>query len=227
MYGCSHHHRRGTCENDLLQRVDAVDAAFLEALEREVLTPERFRYAVGCAVERVREQMAREPDRGVVLEREQAALARKIERLVAAIGEGKGPAALVQEIARAEARVREIGGERVRLAAAPSLTALDLKRIEREVEGQLSRFADLLKGNVVRGRQALKKLLVDRVEFTPVESGNGKRVYDFRGELSYGAILQEAVCLRGVPSGIRTRVSALKEPNGHVIAKETERERGA
>ncbi|MGH7406730.1 MAG: zinc ribbon domain-containing protein [Candidatus Methylomirabilales bacterium] len=96
MYGCSHHHRRGTCENDLLQQVEAVDAAFLGALERE-----------------------------------KGALARKIERMVAAIRDGRAPSALVQEIAKAEARGRGIEAERTRLAAAPTVTALDLKRIER------------------------------------------------------------------------------------------------
>ncbi len=59
--------------------------------------------------------------------------------------------------------------------------------------GQLSRFGDLLRGNVPRARQALKKLLVDRVEFAPVDAGGGRRTYAFTGELAYGALLCEAI----------------------------------
>ena len=165
IYACAAAYWKGVCGNRLTQQVSVVDAAFLAALEREVLTPERFAYAVRCGVERVREQLRSEPDRGAALEREKVALTRKIGRMVAAIGDGKGPAALVQEIAKAEARVAEIEAELARFAAVPALGGLDLKRIEQDVAGQLSRFADLLKGNVPRARQALKKLLADRLVY--------------------------------------------------------------
>ena len=206
LYGCSHYHQRGTCANGLAQPVAAVDAAFLAALQRETLTPERFAYAVTCGVERLRAELAREPDRGPALQRERAALQRKIERLVAAIGDGRGPAALVQEIARAEARIREIEAEAARLQAAPALAAVDWGRLEGAVAMQLTRFGDLLQGNVPRARQALKKLLVDQVVFTPVADAGGRRTYAFRGELAYGAVLQEAVALEytaRIPSEIR------------------------
>lgn len=130
---------------------------------------------------------------------------------MAAIGDGRGPVALVQEIAKAEARIKEIDTEVARLETAPSLTAMDLKRLEREVESDLTRFADLLRGNVPRARQALKKLLVDRVTFTPIRAENGRQTYAFAGELSYGALLRgvtEYLC--GDPFGTRTRDSLLK-----------------
>ena len=190
IYGCSHFHQRGTCTNALSQHVPKVDDSFLAALEREVLTPERFRYAVEVAVEQVRERLAEDPDSRPALEREKASLARKIERMVAAIGDGRGPVALVREIAKAEARIQEIETEVARLETAPNLTVLDLKRLEREVEAELARFADLLRGNVPRARQALKKLLVDRVTFTPIRTKNGRQTYAFTGELSYGALLR-------------------------------------
>lgn len=66
---------------------------------------------------------------------------------------------------------------------------LDLKGLEGEVAGRLARFSDLLKGNVPRARQALKKLLADRMEGTPTEV-DGQRVYRFTGELRYGAVLR-------------------------------------
>ena len=210
VYGCSHSFKRGVCSNDLTQRVDLVDSAFLAALGKEVLVPERFRYALTCGIERIKEELEQAPDRRPTLERERATLVRKVERMVAAIGDGRGPAALVQEIAKAEARIKEIDQELGRLAAAPALERLDVSEFEEGIADQLSRFSDLLRGNVPRARQALKKLLADRVEFAPAVLENGDRTYAFKGELSYGAVLREAIYLRGVPSGIRTRVLGLK-----------------
>ncbi len=92
---------------------------------------------------------AQDPGRVPALKRERTALEPKIASVVRAIGYGRGPAALVQEIAKGEARVKEIEAELARLAAAPALTDLDVKRLERAVEGELARFADLLKGNVL------------------------------------------------------------------------------
>lgn len=76
------------------------------------------------------------------------------------------------------------------MAAVPGLRDLDLKRMEREVARELEQFTGLLRGEIPRARQALKRPLSDRVEFRPVDLGNGKRTYAFRGELTYGAILQ-------------------------------------
>jgi DNA invertase Pin-like site-specific DNA recombinase len=201
LYGCVRH-KYGTCENGLTQRVPLVDTAFLDTLAKEMLIPERFRYAVRCGVERVREQLRKEPNRGAALEREKATLVRRISKLVDAIGDGKGPAALVQEIAKAEARIKEIEVELARLAAGPALVAVDLGRIEEAVAGQLSRFADLLKGNVPRARQLLKKVLVDQVEFTPLDLQGGQRTYKFEGRLAYGAVLREVIYMEKKPEGI-------------------------
>jgi hypothetical protein len=199
VYGCARYGLRGTCRNGLAQPVALMDAAFLGALEREVLTPERFRVAVQAGVERVRQQLWEEPDRGAALTRERESLTRKIQRMVAAIGDGKGPKTLVAEIAKAEARSDEITAELARLDAGPALARLDLQRMEREIAGQLARFADLLKGNVLRARQALKKLLVDRAEFTPVPDAQGGQTYAFRAELAYGAVLEQAIYTSKIP----------------------------
>ncbi len=203
MYGCAHHSKRGVCGNNLRQSVALVEAAFLGALERECLTPERFAYALRCGVERVQEQASRRADYGPTLERERASLLRKIQRMVEAIGDGQGPASLVQEISKAEARVKVIERELARLAAIPSLEALGSAHVEDAVAEQLSRFTDLLGGNGPRGRQALKKLLVDEVLFTPIDIGSSRQTYEFKGELSYGAIVRETIYLESVPSGIR------------------------
>lgn len=201
-YACGHYVKRGptVCGNSLAQPVPVVDAAVLAALEREALRPEVFGRALRRAVDLLRERLAKDPDRVPALRREKAALERKIGNMVRAIGDGRGPAALVQEIEAGEARFKEIDADLAALEAAPKVAALDIKRLQREVEATLPRFADLLRANVPRARQALKKLLPAPLEFAPVDAGNGKRAYRFRGELTFGPILAATAC-NGTPWG--------------------------
>ena len=166
------------------------------------LTPECFRFAHACAMERIRAELAQQPDRRPALERERTSVARKIERMIAAIGEGRGPAALVSEIAKAEARLQEIDAALARLIALPALDTVDLRAFEEAAAKQLARFAELMRGNVPLARQALKKLLVDHVGLSPTETPGGGQTYAFKADLTYGAVIQEVIYLRGVPRGI-------------------------
>ncbi len=196
VYGCPTAGWKGTCGNRLTTRVEPADTAVLAALEREALTPAVFARAVEHAVRQVREDLAREPNRIEAVERERATLGRKIERLVAAIGDGRGPRSLVAEIEKAEARVAEMEAELLRLTAGPALAACDLARLEAEAAAHLRRFAALLKGEVPLARQLLKKLFVDRLTFTPVACGKGKRTYAFSGELTYRAVIRELISVK-------------------------------
>ena len=197
--GCGEAQNRGSCDNRLTQRVTVVDAAFLTCLQREVLTPERFRYAVACGVARVRERLAQEPERASTLEHERDALARQIKRLVATIEGGRGPTALVREIDEKETQIRDIEAELARLAAAPTLAQLDPGKLEEAVATHLSRFQELIMSNVPLARQALKKLQLHPMVFTPVEAGDageaGSRrlTYGFHGELSFGPPIREVI----------------------------------
>jgi len=213
VYGCTHSFRRGVCRNTLAQPVALVDDAFLAALETEVLTPERFRYAVEIAVERVQARLAQEPDRRDSLEGERKGLERRIERWADAIGEDRGiRAVLTGKIKEAQASVEKIKAELGRLELAPKLGVREIKCLEEQVAGELARFSDLLKGNVPRARQALKKLLVDRVTFMPVQAEKGKQTYAFTGELSYGALLRGAIYPDKSPLGTPFLSNALLPP---------------
>jgi len=170
----------------------------VEMVEKEALTPERFRVALEYGVQYVGEQLAREPDRQPALEREMAALRSDIEKMVQAIRKGsideRPPEALVVAIAEAEGRIKEILAELARLASAPATLAdLYVEDIERDVAQKLARFGDLLRGDVPQVRRALKNVLVDRVEFKPVNLSDGRGTYEFHGRLASGAILQDSV----------------------------------
>ena len=119
MYGCMHAAKRGSCVNRFYQRVDLVEEAFLATLQREVLTPEHLATAVQYSLARLRAHLTQEPDPRPALARECQALTRRIERMVTAIGDGRGAATLVAEIAKAEEQIKALEIELARLAAIP------------------------------------------------------------------------------------------------------------
>ncbi len=88
--GCSHFPKRGVCPNDLAQPVPVVEGAFLAALDQEVLTPERFRYALQVGLEHLGTELATHPDERPALEREKITLTCRSEWMVEAIGDGRG-----------------------------------------------------------------------------------------------------------------------------------------
>lgn len=74
-------------------------------------------------------------------------------------------------------------------------------------------------------RGSCKKLLVDRVTFTPVEIGNGKHTDTFSGVMSCGALLRDVTeYLHGDPSGTRP-ADSLPKCAINAITIRTERER--
>jgi hypothetical protein len=85
---------------------------------------------------------------------------------------------------------------------------------EKAVVGQLARFANVLKGNIPRARQALKKLLVGRVELAPIDAGNGKRSYRFTGEVNSGVVLDDMVSLCVITLGFLRALVFPQAPSG-------------
>ena len=171
---------------------------------------ERFRYAFQCGNEHLRKEIAADPHRRTSLEREMAGEEVKRDRMVAAIQGGDPPDTLVQAIRKSEGRLAEFHAELKRLESMPNLEMLGLPAMEAAIGKELSRFADLLTGNVPLARQGLKKLLVDSIDFLPRESATGKQTSVFKTTLSYGAIVQGGIYMNGVPRGIRTPVLGLK-----------------
>jgi len=194
VYGCTHYHRRGVCSNGLAQPVTLVDDSFLAELERKIMTPRQFREAVEFGVERVREELGREPDLTSQLERERRGLQQTLDKWEASpLHDPEKEVLILPKIRKAADRIKAINAELARLTGTPKLDKKLLDHFERQIAGELGRFADVLKGNIPRARQALKKLLVERVAFTPVDAGNGKQTYEFNGKLSYGAPLHGVI----------------------------------
>jgi hypothetical protein len=60
----------------------------------------------------------------------------------------------------------------------------------------------MLHGDLVAARNALFKLLVGRVKFTPIELKNGDRTYELEAEMTVGRLVATAVQTWNVPDGI-------------------------
>ena len=59
----------------------------------------------------------------------------------------------------------------------PRTAAFDSHELDRVLAEHLGRFGEMLRGDVVQARQALQKLLVDRIRFTSITLPDGQQTY--------------------------------------------------
>lgn len=203
-YGCSYNHKRGSaiCSNGIQIKQDVLDHAILEAIA-EILDERTVEAAVEIALERLRTGQERHLDRRTAIERELSLIDARERHLTAAIARGDDMdpllASLKAEGTRKKALVRELEG----LADVEKVASLDAHRIKRHLKSRVSDAKDLMTGKVPQVRQMIRKLLVDRLEFTPVVE-KGEKGYRFTGEGSFGQFLSGESCATndGVPNGI-------------------------
>ena len=190
-YGCNFHVKRGKtiCRNNTFARVEALDRALLDSVEATVLTPEALAYVLDRAAEAVRRSLTDDPGQMEALRRRRAETQRKITRLVEAVAEGEPPRALLAQIKALEGELVRLDGETGGLEARARLAQLDVARALRELEPALAAWRDILRGNAIRARQILRKLVVGRVVMTPMPEVHG---YRWKGQLNGGAVLEGA-----------------------------------
>lgn len=204
-YGCGPYRDRGptVCSNSMLEAVSRVDARLLEEIERTVLTPDARGYTLRRAADFIQEQTRREPTTSPsAMKAKLAGLRREIDNLVRAVERGEAPESIVRRIADKEEEARSLVAA-INAAMQPATTRVDLARIDRLLTDQLDRFGEVMRGDVVRARRALQRLLVERVRFTPLVLPNGQRTYELAATLSLGGMLDLDGSRRGhVPDGI-------------------------
>jgi DNA invertase Pin-like site-specific DNA recombinase len=206
-YGCSYYRNRGAtvCSNTWLEAIPAVDHRLLEEIERTVLTPEARRYTLAQAAGIVRERLATRPDRLPGLRSDLAKIKREIENLLRALESGRAPDVLVERLAEKEEIANTLAAEVTAIERSPSAKAFDPHQLDRVLAEHLGRFGEMLRGDVIKARQALQKLLVDRVRFTPITLPDGQRTDRLEAELTLGRILTAEVNHKvHVPDGICT-----------------------
>ncbi len=176
-YACSYHIKRGdtVCGNGVCAPVEALDAALLDGVEAAVLDPVALGYVLDRAAEAVRRTLADAPEQIEALRQRRAETQRKITRLVDAVADGKPPKAILEQINALEAELGRLDGEIAAVEARGRLGQLDVARAVSEVEPALAAWKDILRGNPVRARQVLRKLVAGQIVMEPLPDVHGYR----------------------------------------------------
>ena len=204
-YGCNHHKLRGStvCGNDLRARMEEADALVLDKVRR-FLTPEAIDFTIDEAMRLLAERKREHTDLPERLQADLRKERKQIERLVTAIANGDAPDAVMEKIRALQASVaakeHELEGFTVK-----EPTELELKRLRRACCERLGRFDQLMVGDVSHARQALRKLLVERIAFRPVEA-KGARSYHLRWSYTLKPLFDEGYLGVASPRGFEPRL---------------------
>ncbi len=180
-YTCGANWRRGdtVCANDLEIPMDMADAAVLDAVEKELLTPE----VVEAAIERM---FARgdepSPDSEARRSRLGATLGKldaELVRLTTAIAEGEASHSLRSAIREREAQREHVDAELRALDEPPCPEKPEA--LSAEALRHLDEWRGLLGQSTALTRQLLRKVLDDRLAFIPRSDG-ADRWYEFAGQ---------------------------------------------
>jgi site-specific DNA recombinase len=188
-YACTTHWKRGSsvCSNNLIGRMELIDAEVLATLEDDIFRPDVIDRALALALEECSPRNARA--RRDHIEAELGRVEEEARCLADGIGQCGPLDALVDRLRAAQAHRDQLRGQ---LAAAPA--AIDLRGLERAIHAKLADWRGLLKGDVEAGRETLRLLLTGPLQFTPVVD-KGRRGYRFTGTITLNRILAGVVDL--------------------------------
>jgi site-specific DNA recombinase len=196
-YGCTLHRKRGpeVCGNDIVLRQDLVDPLVLRAI-RDVLDERVVHRAVDLAFEQLQSEKAPDEARRSQLELELATVEQRIQRGLDALLDGIGaPEELQARLREEKARKQALTEELEHLRGRQVVVSLDTARLKRDLAQRVKEMVALLSRHTVQARQALRRLLVDKIDMEPVVQG-GRRGYRLSGRLTFGRLFQgEAVQL--------------------------------
>jgi hypothetical protein len=204
-YSCSSYYRRGKaiCPNKIEIPMRAADAAVIETLLDEILTPDRLARVAERAVELAKaEQDA--PDLRGGIERQVAECQTALDRLTAAVAAGGDVPALVDALKVQDGRRRDLE-RRLEILDAPAVR-FDAK-LEQRLRDAVEEWREVLGRQVPQARQIVQKLLAEKLTFAP-EDRHGRRGFRFNAtgtveKLVAGAVpgsLQGVVSPRGTDS---------------------------
>jgi site-specific DNA recombinase len=204
-YGCSWSSRRGraVCANNHRVRADDLDSAVLSAIERTVLSPEAIEYVLNRAMSIVVEQTKQAPQVTKKLTAELRKLSRERDSLVSAIAYGQPPAALLVEITRREQRISELEAALAKVQESRGITPQDLTRIRMAMDARMRDFQGLMRADIPKARDALRKLLNGPIRVTPVVH-DARKTFHVAGETTIGALLASAAVAS--PRGFEPRL---------------------
>lgn len=154
----------------------------------EVLDERIVETAVEKALERLRGGQERHLDRRTAIERELSLIEGRERHLAEAIARGDAVDPLVAALKAEEERKAALTKDLAGLVDLDKVSSLDARRLKQTLRARVADAKGLLGRHVPQARQMLRKLLVDRLEFTPFED-RGQRGYRFAGQGTFGRIL--------------------------------------
>ena len=195
-YGCTSFWKRGAkvCANNLVARMDVLDAEVLATLKDDVCRPSVVEEAIRLALDELAPK--RQKDNRTRLEAELATVRQECDRLAEAIGRGGPLAALVDLLAAREARMTAI--EQELALRVPEQPQVSRTALEGRLRAKLADWRSLLQRNVTEGREVLRTLLIGPLRFTPINDGR-RRGYAFEGTIALDRLLAGVV---GLPTKV-------------------------
>ena len=189
-YGCTSFWKRGSavCGNNLVARMDVIDAEVLATLQDDVCRPAVIEEAIRLALEAL--APAREDSNREHLAAELATVRHECDRLAEAIGRGGPLDALIGRLTERQARATAIEQELSLVRAERPLVNLD--GLETQLRAKLADWRGLLTRNVTEGRAVLRALLIGPLRFTPIVDGK-RRGYAFNGTIALDRLLAGVV----------------------------------
>lgn len=192
-YGCAWSHERGgtVCTNRFQISQHVLDRAVLDSI-REILNERVMLAAIDRALEKVRERQADAVQRATMLAAEKVLIEMKTSRLVAVLSEGSAPPVpVVEAIQREEARKAEVVREIAILKAqqAVTLEPAAIATLKGHLQERAADVRGLLDRHPALARQGLRKILVGRLTFVPLERDGVPVGYRFTSQATLGRLL--------------------------------------
>jgi hypothetical protein len=106
----------------------------------------------------------------------------ELARLAVAVAGGARLETLFTALRERERRREQLRGQLAALDTARQVASLDLRRMRKNLTALLDDWRGLLLGNAAQARQAVLKLVPERLVFSPVTPPACDRVYEFHGE---------------------------------------------
>ncbi|HEV8620999.1 MAG TPA: recombinase family protein [Nitrospiraceae bacterium] len=172
VYRCAFHHKRGStvCSNNVEVRQDILDSAILHAMN-DALDERVLEASVVAALERIKNNQEKFPDRRVAIERELSLIEARSRRLLDLMGDGKGNALMMKELDGLAERKEVLAQELKRVDDLALVADLDAKRLAKDLRSRLGDIPALFARHVPLARQMLRKLLDGDILCEPIMEG--------------------------------------------------------
>lgn len=191
-----YHHKRGAkvCRNGVLIRQERLDQVLLDAIA-EALDERILARAVEKAAARMAQRRKAVPGRRAQLERELTEVETRLQRGLDAILTAPELAEELRAKVRTEkdrkaALLAQL--ETLNVGRRGQVEQLDERRLRDALRARVRDVRQLLKGDIPRAREVLRKLLPGPLVCTPFDDG-ARRGYRFSGEGSYREVLPDRI----------------------------------